>query len=328
MSRLISIIVPTHNEHQNVEELHARLTQVFGGIRDYDFELIFVDDSSDSTPTVIERLHRCDPRVKLIRLVRSFGQAVALAAGLKRARGAAAIMMDADLQDPPEVIPQFLAEWDRGARVVYAERESSSNYPLYKWLARLFYRALGTISSVPIPPDAGEFRLVDRAVIDFLNGLRERARFMRGLTMWPGFSSTKIRINRAARRRGATNYNFARSALVAIDGFVSFSIVPLRLASAMGVVAGILSMLLALVYFGVWIFHRQIFGVGWMSLFLAITFMGSLILFCIGIVGEYVGRIFLEVQERPLYCVDYELGFGEESSHGALNEAKRASRAI
>jgi dolichol-phosphate mannosyltransferase len=328
MLRLISIVVPTHNEQQNVEELHSRIARTFAELGKYDFELIFVDDSTDSTPATIQQLHSRDPRVKLVRLVRSFGQAVAIAAGLKRARGDAAIMMDADLQDPPEAIPELVAHWEAGSRLVYVERESSANYLLYRTLAKAFYWILGSISSIHIPRDAGEFRLIDRAVIDFMNGLKERSRFMRGLTVWPGFSTARIRVQRAPRLRGQTNYNLRRSLLVAVDGFVSFSVVPLRVATVLGLVVGLLSMLLAAIYVGVWIFDRQIFGVGWMSLFLAIMFMGSLNLLCVGIVGEYVGRVFLEVQGRPLYCVDYEVGIARDAGPGDSDDRARARSAV
>ena len=222
MAALISIIVPTHNEKANAGPLYRRLKAVFDGLAGYDFELIFCDDSRDETPQEIARLHALDRRVKLIRLSRRFSQAIAITAGLKRASGEAAILMDADLQDPPEAIPRLLELWREGNEVVYVERESASDYVLYRLFSVVFYRLLRRMSSIEIPVDAGEFRLLDRKVVDFLQGLTERTRYYRGLTVWPGLRQAKVRIERAARHSGKTNYNFRRSLMIAVDGWVSF----------------------------------------------------------------------------------------------------------
>jgi len=310
MSRtLISIVIPTHNELTNVEAVYSRVRAVFEALPDFDFELIFSDDSTDSTPNEIARLHVADPRVKLIRLSRRFSQAIAISAGLLRAAGEAAILMDADLQDPPEEIPRMLALWREGNHVVYAERASASSYALYKTLAAFFYRLLKRVSSIDIPLDAGEFRLLDRKVINFMRNLTERSRFMRGLTVWPGLRQAKIQIERAARLSGRTNYNFRRSFLVAVDGLVSFSVVPLRLIALFGTFVAILSLLFGFGFLIARLLVPDIFGRGWPSLFVSIYFMGGVQLMFLGIIGEYVGRIFIEVQNRPLYWVDFELGF-------------------
>ncbi len=310
MSRtLISIVIPTHNELTNVEAVYSRVRAVFEALPDFDFELIFSDDSTDSTPNEIARLHVADPRVKLIRLSRRFSQAIAISAGLRRAAGEAAILMDADLQDPPEEIPRMLALWREGNHVVYAERASASSYALYKTLAAFFYRLLKRVSSIDIPLDAGEFRLLDRKVINFMRNLTERSRFMRGLTVWPGLRQAKIQIERAARLSGQTNYNFRRSFLVAVDGLVSFSVVPLRLIALFGTLVAILSLLFGFGFLVARLLVPDIFGRGWPSLFVSIYFMGGVQLMFLGIIGEYIGRIFIEVQNRPLYWVDFELGF-------------------
>ena len=312
MSRtLISIVIPTHNELTNVEAVYSRVRAVFEALPDFDFELIFSDDSTDSTPNEIARLHVADPRVKLIRLSRRFSQAIAISAGLRRAAGEAAILMDADLQDPPEEIPRMLALWREGNHVVYAERPSASDYMLYKALAPLFYRLLKRVSSIDIPLDAGEFRLLDRKVVNFMRNLTERSRFMRGLTVWPGLRQAKIRIERAARLSGQTNYNFRRSFLVAVDGLVSFSVVPLRLIALFGTFVAILSLLFGFGFLVARLLVPDIFGRGWPSLFVSIYFMGGVQLMFLGIIGEYIGRIFVEVQNRPLYWVDFELGFSD-----------------
>jgi len=307
--KLISIVVPTHNEVANVEALYLRIAAVFEKLPGYDFELIFCDDSTDTTPVEIARINELDRRVKLIRLSRRFSQAIAISAGIDRCSGAAAILMDADLQDPPEVIPQLLKLWEAGNEIVYVERQSASDYAAYKFLSTIFYRLLKKVASVEIPLNAGEFRLLDRKVVDFLGRLTEHTRYLRGLTVWPGLRQASIHIERSARLQGKTNYNFRRSLLVAIDGVVSFSVAPLRLATIAGGVIAAASMLLGLAYGVLKIFYSTTFGPGWTSLIVSIFFIGGVQLMFLGILGEYVGRIFLEVQNRPVYLVDYELGF-------------------
>ena len=313
---LVSIIVPTHNEASNIAELYRRIVEALAPHPQYAFELIFSDDSTDETPQLIAEMGRHDARVKLIRLSRSFGQAVAIAAGLERAGGAAAIMMDADLQDPPEAIPQLLAEWRKGNKLVYVERKSSSSSLLYFVFAQIFYRTLKMISDTPIPMDAGEFRLMDRQLIDFMKGLREHSRFIRGLSVWPGFPASKIRIVRAARASGQTNYNFRRSLFVAIDGFISFSIKPLRMAVVLGIVMSMLSVL-GILYAVILRLFTPYWSPGWTLLFSAMLLISGMQFIFIGILGEYIGRIFTEVQGRPLYIVDYTLGFGPEHDEAA-----------
>jgi polyisoprenyl-phosphate glycosyltransferase len=309
--RLISIVVPTHNELANVEALYLRVSAVFEKLPGYDFELIFCDDSTDATPVEIARINERDRRVKLIRLSRRFSQAIAISAGIDRCAGAAAILMDADLQDPPEVIPQLIELWEAGHEIVYVERQSASDYAAYKFLSNIFYRVLHGVASVEIPRNAGEFRLLDRKVVDFLGRLTEHTRYLRGLTVWPGLRQASIHIERSARLQGKTNYNFRRSLLVAIDGMVSFSVAPLRLATLAGGGIAAASMLLGLVYGVLKIFYSTTFGRGWTSLIVSIFFIGGVQLMFLGILGEYVGRIFLEVQNRPVYLIDYELGFRE-----------------
>src|ERR1017187_4419095 len=247
----ISIVVPTHNELLNVDALYGRIAKVFAGMTGDDFELIFCDDSPDSTPQKIAELHAADPRVKLVRLSRRFGQALAITAGLDRTSGDAVVMMDADLQDPPESIPALIERWRQGYEIVYVQRPSASTYALYKMFSYLFYRLLRMIASVEIPVDAGEFRLLDRKVVAYLRRLTEHTRYLRGLTVLPGFRQTSIQIQRAERQHGQTNYDFKRSLLVAVDGVLSFSIAPLRLANVLGALttgAGLLTGLCYLVW--------------------------------------------------------------------------------
>lgn len=323
---LISIVVPTHNECTNVEPLYRRLVTVFDGLPGDDFELIFCDDSTDLTPEKIAGLHSADPRVKLVRLSRRSGQAIAVTAGIDRASGDALIMMDADLQDPPESIPVLMERWRSGYEIVYVQRPSGSDYALYKVFSYIFYRLLRKIASVEIPVDAGEFRLVDRKVVRYLQKLSEHTRYLRGLTILPGFRQTGIQIQRAERQHGQTNYNFKRSMLVAIDGIMSFSIVPLRLATLLGGIMTASSFLMALGYI-VWkILDPAIFGPGWPSIFVSILLLGGIQLLVLGILGEYIARIFVEVQNRPVYWVDYELGFAGAKSVRETNSDRTASR--
>jgi dolichol-phosphate mannosyltransferase len=310
-AKLISIVVPTHNERENVGELFSRLKLVFEG-RSEKFELIFVDDSTDDTPDIVRSMHESDPRVKLIRLSRSFGQAMAITVGLGRAAGDAAIMMDADLQDPPEAIPQLLEEWYKGAKLVYVERRSVHNSPIYVGIAFLYYRALRFISETPIPPDAGEFRLLDRKLVHFMTSLHEHTRFIRGLSVWPGFKSAKVSIKREKRQRGETNYNFARSMAVALDGIFSFSTKPLRAAAVLGFGMSILSFLIGTVAVVARLFG-QFWPSGAVAVLTALLMIGGIQFIFIGILGEYVGRIFVEVQRRPLFVIDYECGFESEA---------------
>src|ERR1035437_485716 len=307
--KLISIVVPTHDEVANVEALYLRITAVFEKLPGYDFELICCDDSADATPRKFARINELDRRVKLIRLSRRFSQAIAISAGIDRCSGAAAILMDADLQDPPEVIPRLIELWEAGHEIVYVERQSASDYAAYKFLSNIFYRLLKSLASVEIPLNAGEFRLLDRKVVDFLGRLTEHTRYLRGLTVWPGLRQASIHIERSARLQGETNYNFRRSLLVAIDGVVSFSVAPLRVATFVGGGIAAASMLTGLAYGILKVFYSTTFGRGWTSLIVSIFFIGGVQLMFLGILGEYVGRVFLEVQNRPVYLVDYELGF-------------------
>lgn len=310
-STLISIVVPSHNELLNVEPLYRRLAAVFEDLPNCDFELIFCDDSTDETPEKIADLNREDPRVKLVRLSRRFGQAIAITAGIDRAKGDAVLLMDADLQDPPESIPVLLERWREGYEIVYVQRPSASTYPLYRLFSFLFYRLLRKVSSIEIPVDAGEFRLLDRKVIRYLQKLTEHTRYLRGLTVLPGFRQIAVPLRRADRLRGVTNYNLKRSFLVALDGILSFSTLPLRVATFLGFGMTLVSLTIAAAYI-VWrLIDPAIFGPGWPSIFVSLFLLAGLQLIVLGVLGEYVARIFIEVQNRPVYWVEYELGFGD-----------------
>lgn len=300
---LISIIVPTHNELHNVVELHDRISRVFQTIP-YSFELIFVDDSTDETPAVIAKIIADYNNITIIRLTRSFGQSTAISAGNDFARGGAIIMMDADLQDPPEAIPLFVSEWEKGAKVVYATRPSSGSWA-YKELARAFYRIQSFLSDTYIAENVGEFRLIDRQVSDFIKQLPEKSRYLRGQTLWPGFNSVGVNISREERSKGETNYNFMRSLSVAVEGLISFSLKPLRIAIAFAFILVIAILVLVGTYIAMKVFFPEKFSPGWLSLLIAILGIGAMNLFVLGIIGEYLGKIFSQVQGRPRYIIEY-----------------------
>ena len=319
---LISIVVPTHNELANLAPLHRRIADVFAKLPGDDFELIFCDDSTDATPQAIADLRDGDRRVKLIRLSRRYGQALALTAGLARTSGEAVVMIDADLQDPPETIALLIERWRAGYEVVYVQRASAGTQ-FYKVLSRTFYRLLRSIASVEIPVDASEFRLLDRKVVEYLRKLTEKTRYLRGLTVLPGFRQTSIQITRAKRLHGQTNYNLKRSLHVAIDGILSFSTAPLRMATILGVATMALALLIAIGY-GVWkLVDPDIAGPFWPGVFVTLLLLGGMQFLLLGILGEYVGRIMTEVQNRPPYWVDYELGFGEVDAAAAGRSGER-----
>jgi dolichol-phosphate mannosyltransferase len=307
MNKIISLVIPTHNESKNIGLLYPEICKVFQEINGFDFELIFVDDSTDNTPQIILSLIESDDRVNLIRLTRKFGQAVAITAGLEKASGEAAIMMDADLQDPPQAIIQLIQKWQEGHHIVYVKRKSEARSIIYSTGSKLFYKLLHNISDIKIPMGVGEFRLIDRKVLNVMNSFREKTRFLRGLTLWPGFSTAAIEIERGERAAGETNYNLMRSFWVAIDGFVSFSIAPLRIAISIGIFMFLLA-LIGIAYAITLRLTSNSWVSGWTLMFVALMLMGGTQFIVMGVLGEYIGRIFLEVLDRPLYVVDYQAG--------------------
>lgn len=311
---LVSIVVACYNEEAVISELHSRLTSVLEQIGDLDGEVVYVDDGSkDQTPDLLRQLQASDRRVRVVTLSRNFGHQLAVTAGLEHANGDAVVIIDADLQDPPEVIPEMIARWRDGYHVVYglrAKREGESAFKL--WTAKVFYRLINRLSEVEIPVDVGDFRLMDRQVVDVLLAMPERDRFLRGMISWIGFKQVAVIYDRAARHAGETKYPFIKMLRFAVDSVISFSFVPLRLAVWMGfaaiaaAVAGIIYALVIRIYTTTWVR-------GWASIFTAVLFLGGVQLITLGIVGEYVGRIYAEVKLRPLYVVKQRLGFEPEA---------------
>ena len=262
----------------------------------------------DAACELLRQFRTDDPRVKYIRLARNFGHQAALTAGLAHAAGQAVLVMDGDLQDPPEVIPELVERWQEGYEVVYAIRRHRKEPPTQRLAYALFYRLLSRVASLHIPLDAGDFCLMDRRVVDQLNALPERNRFLRGLRSWVGFRQTGVEYERQARYAGRTKYDFWRLTRLAVDGLVSFSFLPLRIASSIGFLVSVVSMIVAFYYLVLRLSGSQE-PAGFAAIIVAVLFLGGVQLITIGIMGEYVGRIFDEVKSRPVYIVLEEEGF-------------------
>ena len=307
---LLSIVVPCYNEDAVLPELHRRLVAVLEQSGGPNFELIYTDDGShDHTPDLLRQLQASDSRVRVVTLSRNFGHQIALSAGLGHASGEAVVIIDADLQDPPEVIPEMIARWRDGYQVVYGLRHRRTGETAFKlWTAKAFYRLINLVSDIEIPLDVGDFRLLDRKVVDVLLAMPERDRFLRGMVSWIGFKQVAVIYDRAPRRAGESKYPLMKMLRFAVDSVISFSFVPLRLAIWVGFgaiaasFAGIVYALVIRLYTTTWVR-------GWASIFTAVLFLGGVQLITLGIVGEYVGRIYAEVKRRPLYVVSERLGF-------------------
>ena len=300
---LLSVIVPLFNEQEIVAKTFSVLEKE---LEDVEHELIFVNDgSTDKTRSILEDLLKTTPQNKLVNFSRNFGHQAAFSAGLKHATGDAVVIIDGDLQDPPSLIKEMLAKWREGYQVVYAQRRKRKGETIFKKAtAHLFYKLLHSLTSIDIPQDTGDFRLMDRVVVDQLNALPERNRFLRGLVCWVGFKKIGILYDRAERAAGTSKYPLRKMLRLAMDGITGFSTTPLKVSFLMGFFATIIA-------FGVFIwsilekFLSPATTVpGWASLMTVIVFFGGIQLMSIGIVGEYIGRIYEEVKQRPLYIED------------------------
>lgn len=305
----LSVAVPVFNEQENIPELYRRLVAALDGCV-ASFEIVFVDDGSqDATWALVQQLAARDGRVRGLRFSRNFGHQMAFAAGLDHARGEAVVIMDADLQDPPEVIPELVARWREGYDVVYGQRRRRDGESAFKlWTAKVFYRLLRRITPVDIPLDTGDFRLMDRRAVEAFRRLGERHRFTRGLVAWLGFRQTGVLYDRAARHAGDTKYPLRKMMRFAVDAITSFSHVPLQLATWMGFAVSALAFAYIVV-----VLALKVVGISWpgyTSLMAAILFLGGVQLVMIGLLGEYLGRVYDEVKHRPLYVVQEEAGGG------------------
>ena len=299
---LLSIIVPVYNEEKNIQPLIDRLLPVVGQLP---YEIIFIDDGSrDNTVEEIKKITDKNLAVKLLAFYRNFGHQMALSAGYTVARGDCVVSIDADLQDPPEVIAQMIAKWQKGTQIVYAKRNERQGENFFKkFTAAVFYQLINFLSDTPIPQEVGDFRLLDKQVVNFLNNLQEKPSFLRGLVSWGGFPTEFVYFKRDKRFSGQTHYGFLKMLNFALDGITSFSIKPLRLAIYFGFLSGILGFMGIIYKLIEKIIYPQQFIVGWAGLFTAVMFLGGIQLFTIGIIGEYIGKIYQEVQKRPRYLI-------------------------
>ncbi len=305
----LSVIVPVYNEELNIDYLFERLVSVLNRLN-MKYEIVCVNDGSrDNT---IERLiehHHQNPDIKVVNLSRNYGKEIALSAGLDYANGDAVVPIDADLQDPPELIEELVAKWREGYDVVLATRRSRQGESWVKRLtANAFYRTIDRISRVPIPRDTGDFRLMDRRVVDAIKRLPERNRFMKGLFAWVGFKQTSVFYDRPSRYKGETTWNYWRLWNFALDGITSFSFIPLKVWSYIGLLVAIP----AFFYASFLVLRTVVFGIdlpGYASLMVAILFLGGVQLVSLGVLGEYLGRVYEEVKGRPLYLVREAYGF-------------------
>jgi polyisoprenyl-phosphate glycosyltransferase len=301
---MFSIVVPVHNEEDNLDTLHERLTAVMQTLGSW--EVIYVNDGSrDRSLQCLQALRRRDPRVAIVNLSRNFGKEIATTAGLDHATGDAVIIIDADLQDPPEVIPDLVAAWRNGYDMVYAQRRHRAGETwLKRTTANLFYRVMTHVSRVDLPRNTGDFRLMSRRATDAVRQLREHHRFMKGLFAWVGFPSIAVPYDRAPRYAGKTKWNYWQLWNFALEGITSYTVVPLKFATYVGFVVA----LGALVYGCIIVVRTLLFGnpvAGYPSLLTIVLFLGGLQLMTLGVIGEYLGRVFNETKQRPLYYVEH-----------------------
>jgi dolichol-phosphate mannosyltransferase len=307
-----SVVAPVYNEEKILPEFYRRTAAVMEQLGE-PFEIVLINDGChDRSPQIMRELHEQDPRVKVVNFSRNFGHQLAITAGIDYARGQAVAIIDSDLQDPPEVIPDLIARWREGYQIVYAIRARRSGETWFKkFTASFFYRLIRRITNVDIPVDTGDFRLMDRSVVDVLNSLREYNRFMRGLSVWVGYKQTGVTYQRAARTEGETKYPFRKMLRFALDGITSFSYFPLQLATYAGFITAAISVvgiILAIIFR---LSGSEAFA-GQASTLVSVLFLGGVQLIFLGIIGEYLGRIYDEVKRRPLYIVAEALGFEEE----------------
>ncbi len=315
---VLSVVVPCFNEEDGLRETNSRLVAVLEGITPK-FEIIYVDDgSTDSTADLLREMQVHESRVRAVRFSRNFGHQIAITAGLEHSRGDAVVVIDGDLQDPPEVIRDFFQKWLDGHDVAYGVRVEREGETAFKrGTAKLFYRFINRLSDTAIPLDTGDFRLMDRGVVDALLAMPERDRFVRGMVSWLGFSQVAVPYRRAPRFAGDTKFSLFKMLRFATDGIVSFSTLPLRLATWIGFTASGIALVEILIALYDRLFTNGLVR-GWTSTVIAVWFVGGVQLICMGIIGEYVGRIYGESKRRPLYVVRERMGFDGTDAAGAL----------
>lgn len=310
----ISVIVPMYYEEEVAKECYLRLKNVLEKIENYNYEIIFINDGSkDKTLEILKDIARENKNVKIISFSRNFGHQCAVTAGLRYVTGDAIVIIDADLQDPPELIPDMLKLWEDGNDVIYGKRKSRKGESRFKLLsASMFYKTLNALSDVEIPKDTGDFRLVDKKVVDVINSLPEHNKFLRGLFSWVGFKQTPFEYERKERYAGKTKYPLKKMLKLAQDGIFSFSIKPLKIVGAMGILSVLISIILFVYAVLSYAFNWNNLTPGWTSLMVTITFLGGMILISLWMIGEYIGRIYDETKSRPEYIIEEKINIDEE----------------
>ena len=304
----ISVIIPMYYEEEVVQECYNKMTQVLSNIKDYEYEIICVNDGSkDKTLSILEKIAENDKKVKVISFSRNFGHQCAVTAGLKYVTGDAVVIIDADLQDPPELIPDMLKLWEDGNEVIYGKRKTRKGESKFKLLtAKMFYNTLNALSDVEIPKDTGDFRLVDRKVVDVVNSLPEHNKFLRGLFSWVGFEQKAFEYERKERFAGKTKYPLKKMIKLASDGIISFSTKPLKIVGGLGIITILISLII-LIYSLISYFTGHSAQAGWTSLIVTVTLLSGVQLLSLWIISEYIGRIYDDTKKRPQYIIDKKI---------------------
>ena len=305
----ISVIIPMYYEEEVAEECYKRMTFVLQNIENYDYEIICINDGSrDKTLSILENLAIRDKRLKVLSFSRNFGHQCAVTAGLKYVTGDAIVIIDADLQDPPELIPEMLKLWEAGNDVIYGKRKTRDGESAFKlFTAKMFYKTLNALSDVEIPKDTGDFRLVDRKVVDTINSLPEHNKFLRGLFSWVGYKQIPFQYERKERFAGKTKYPLKKMLKLASDGIISFSTKPLKIVGGLGIISIVISFILLIYALISYIFKLNNLSAGWTSLMLGITFFAGVQLLSLWIMSEYIARIYDESKNRPQYIIEKKI---------------------
>ena len=306
----ISIVIPMYNEHEIANMCYKRINEVIKQLNNYEYEIIFINDGSkDNTQLILEEIAKEDKNVKILSFSRNFGHQAAVTAGIKYVTGDAIVIMDADLQDPPELIPDMLKLWEDGNEVIYGKRKARKGESLFKLMtAKMFYNTLNALSDVDIPKDTGDFRLVDRKVVDTINNLPEHNKFLRGLFSWVGFKQEAFEYERQERFAGKTKYPLKKMIKLASDGIISFSTKPLKIVGGLGIITILISLII-LIYSLISYFTGHSAQAGWTSLIVTVTLLSGVQLLSLWIISEYIARIYDETKRRPEYIIDKKINF-------------------
>ena len=309
----VSLVIPMYYEEKVVEECYKRVKEVLENLKNYKHEIVFINDGSkDKTLELLEQIAKKDKNVKILSFSRNFGHQAAVTAGLKYVTGDAVVIIDADLQDPPELIPDMLKLWEEGNEVIYGKRKTREGESIYKLMtAKMFYKTLNALSDVDIPKDTGDFRLVDKKVVDTINKLPEHNKFLRGLWSWVGYKQCEFEYERKERFAGETKYPLKKMLKLASDGIISFSTKPIKMVGALGFISIIISFCILVYALVSYIFKLNQLSAGWTSIMVAITFFAGVQLLSLWVISEYIGRVYDESKGRPQYIVDKKINFGK-----------------